>query len=155
MALLYAADLSERIEQVVDPALRAGLIVLADRYRWTPMARAAVRGVDIGWLETLFAFAPAPDLVLWLDVDVGTSLSRRDADPDAFEAGLDIGLSADTRESYALYQARLAAAFAEFAVRDGFVRVAADGPPETVEPVLEAAVDALLERGSPAPPGIA
>jgi dTMP kinase len=88
----------------VDPALRAGLVVLADRYRWTPMARAAARGVDVQWLETLFSFAPDPDLVFWLDVDVRTSLRRRDADPDAFEAGLDLGLSDDTRESYALYR---------------------------------------------------
>jgi dTMP kinase len=155
IALLYAADLAERIEQVVEPALRAGLIVLADRYRWTPMARAAARGVDVAWLATLFAFAPNPDLVLWLDVDVRTSLKRRDTDPDPFEAGLDLGLSADARESYALYQARLAAAFADFAIRDGFLRVPADGPPEAVEPVLEAAVDALLEHGPSAPPGIA
>lgn len=155
MALLYAADLAERIEQVVEPALRAGLIVLADRYRWTPMARAAARGVDPAWLETVFAFAPVPDLVLWLDVDVRTSLQRRDADPDAFEAGLDLGLSDDTRESYALYQARLAAVFAGFAARDAFLRVPADGPPDEVEPILEAAVDSLVERGSSAPPGIA
>jgi dTMP kinase len=155
MALLYAADLAERIEQVVEPALRAGLIVLADRYRWTPMARAAARGVDVAWLEALFAFAPTPDLVLWLDVDVRTSLHRRDVDPDAFEAGLDLGLSADTRESYALYQSRLAAAFADFATRDGFVRIPADGPPDVVEPMIEAMVDALLEGGPIAPPGIA
>ena len=46
------------------PALRAGLVVLADRFAWTPMARAAARGVDQGWLDLVFAFGPSPDVVL-------------------------------------------------------------------------------------------
>ena len=76
-ALLYAADLAERVEQVVMPALRAGLVVLADRYCWTPMARAEARGVDGGWLDGLFSFVPAPDAVLFLDVDAEASLARQ------------------------------------------------------------------------------
>ena len=60
MTILYAADIAERIEQVIAPALRAGLVVLADRYVYTPMARAAVRGIDEAWLGRLFSFAPPP-----------------------------------------------------------------------------------------------
>src|SRR4249920_1520054 len=74
-ALLYAADLAERIEQVVVPSLRAGLVVIADRYRWTPMARAEARGVDPAWLVALFSFAPPPDAVFFLDVDAEASLA--------------------------------------------------------------------------------
>lgn len=156
LALLYAADLAERIDQVVLPALRAGLVVLADRYCWTPMARALVRGGDPGWLETVFAFAPAPDLVVWLDVDVETSLQRRDRDPDAFEAGLDLGLSDDLRTSYAIYQSRLAEAFARFAADGGFRRLDAGRPPMVVEPELEAIVDAVVDRRRAGrPPGVA
>src|SRR4029078_10643804 len=73
-ALLYAADLAERIEQVIVPSLRAGLVVVADRYCWTPMARAEARGVDGDWLDALFAFVPPPDAVLFPDVDAAASL---------------------------------------------------------------------------------
>ena len=87
-ALLYAADLAERIEQVILPSLRAGLVVLADRYVYTPMARAATRGVDPAWLDWLFSFAPAPDLTLLLEVDAETALARQGRQRlDRYEAG--------------------------------------------------------------------
>ena len=63
-ALLDAADLTERAELVIRPALRAGLVVLADRYAWTPIARALARGVTRDWLEEVFAMLPCPDAVL-------------------------------------------------------------------------------------------
>ena len=79
------------------------------------MARAEARGVDGAWLEAVFGFAPPPDLVLFLDVDAEASLARRTNDPDPYEAGLDLGLSADVRESYRLFQARLYACFDRYA----------------------------------------
>jgi dTMP kinase len=145
MALLDAADLAERIEQVVQPSLRAGLVVLADRYLYTPMARARARGVEQAWLDTLFSFAPPPDVVLWLDLDPATALGRRDRDPPPYEAGLDLGLAADVRQSYGLFQARLAETFADYAGRYGFARFDAAGRLEEVEAPLEAAVDRLLD----------
>jgi dTMP kinase len=148
MALLYAADLAERIEQLVLPGLRAGLVVIADRYCWTPMARAEVRAVDPGWLEALFAFVPAPDAVLFLEVDAETSLTRRDRDPDPYEAGLDLGLSADVRESYRLFQARLAACFDRHALVAGFTRVAAAGASDEVEPRVVRAAESILTARS-------
>ena len=146
MALLYAADVAERIEQLVVPSLRAGLVVLADRYVYTPMARAAARGVDQAWVDAVFAFAPQPDAVLWLEVDPATALARRDRDPDAYEAGLDLGLASDVRQSYGLFQARLAATFASYAERYAFVGVDATAPVEAVQPVLESLVDRLVEE---------
>ncbi len=144
LALLYAADLAERLELTIGPALQAGLVVLVDRYTATPQVRAAVRGVDPAWLAAVFAFAPPPDLVVWLDVSVETSLGRRDREPHPYEAGLDLGLASDLHESYRLYQSRLGALFTELAARDGFVRIDADGPPVLVEPRIEAAVDRHL-----------
>lgn len=144
IALLSAADLAERIDQVIEPALRAGLVVVADRWTQTPTARAEVRGVDRAWLDGLFSFAPAPDLVALLDVDAATSLARR-GEPDPYEAGIDLQLSPDLRESYRLFQARLAAWFDREATRAGFLRLSAASSVERVEARLERAVDRLLD----------
>ena len=147
-ALLYAADLAERIEQVVIPSLRAGLVVVADRYRWTPMARAEARGVDGEWLEAVFGFAPTPDLVLFLDVDAEASLARRTNDPDPYEAGLDLGLSADVRESYRLFQARLYACFDRYASGAGFTRIRTTASIEVVGQRILRAVETVLAARS-------
>jgi dTMP kinase len=143
-ALLYAADLAERIEQVVVPSLRAGLVVIADRYCWTPMARAEARGVDASWLDALFGFVPPPDAVLFLGVDAEASLARRAGDPDPYEAGLDLGLSADVRESYRLFQERLYACFDRYASRVAFTQIPAAAPIEVVGQRLLHAADAVL-----------
>lgn len=144
-ALLDAADLAERAELVIRPALRAGLLVLADRYAWTPMARALARGVGVDWLEEVFSVLPPPDAVLYLDLDPATALARRSRELDAYEAGLDLGLAVDVRESYLLFGARLAGAFEANADRWGFTRVDADGPVEVVDRRLRAAVEPLLD----------
>jgi dTMP kinase len=143
-ALLYAADLAERVEQVVIPALRAGMIVIADRYCWTPMARAAARGVDPAWLAAAFGFVPPPDAVLFLDVDADASLARRPEDPDPYEAGLDLGLSPDLRESYRLFQMRLYACFDGYADQAGFTRIKATASVEQVGQRVLRTTDAVL-----------
>ncbi|HLY13510.1 MAG TPA: dTMP kinase [Candidatus Limnocylindrales bacterium] len=143
--LLYAADLAERIEQVILPSLQAGLVVLADRYVYTPMARAETRGVDGAWLERLFSFAPSPDLTLLLDVDPATALARQGRQgPDRYEAGMDLGLSRDAIKSFRLFQDRLRDWFEEHRERYGFRRIDARGEPEAVAALIEPVVDGLL-----------
>lgn len=149
-ALLYAADLAERVEQVVMPALRAGLVVVADRYCWTPMARAEARGVDGSWLDALFAFVPAPDAALFLDVDADASLARHVGDPDPYEAGVDVGLSLDVRESYRLFAGRLYECFDRYAGPAGFTRIrAADSIEQVGQGLLRAADLVLAARAEP------
>ncbi len=144
-ALLYAADLAERIEQVILPSLRAGLVVLADRYVYTPMARAATRGVDPEWLDWLFSFAPAPDLTLLLEVDAETALARQGRQRlDRYEAGMDLGLSSDALESFRLFQDRLHAWFELHAGRYNFTRIEARGTPDAVAARIEPVLDAFL-----------
>ena len=145
-ALLYAADLAELVEQVIGPSLRAGLVVIADRYCWTPMARAEARGVDRSWLDAVFGFIPPPDAVLFLDVDAEASLARRPDDPDPYEAGLDLGLSADLRESYRLFQGRLQACFDRYADPARFTRIAGAASVEVVGQRVLRAADAVLAR---------
>lgn len=144
--LLYAADLAERIEQVILPSLRAGLVVLADRYVYTPIARAAIRGVDPEWLDQLFSFAPAPDLTLLLDVDAETALARQGRHrPDRYEAGMDLGLSSDALQSFRLFQDRLHDWFETQTARYAFVRIEARGSPDAVARLIEPVIDTLLD----------
>jgi len=152
-ALLYAADLAERVEQVVMPALRAGLVVVADRYCWTPMARAEARGVDGAWLGALFAFVPPPDAVMFLDVDAEASLARHADDPDPYEAGLDLGLSADVRESYRLFAERLYGCFDRYAGPAGFTRIRAAASIEQVGQRVLRSADSVLAVRTDARPG--
>jgi dTMP kinase len=143
--LLYAADLAERIEQVILPSLQAGLVVLADRYVYTPMARAATRGVDPAWLDRLFAFVPPPDLTLVLDVDAATAVARQGRrGPDRYEAGMDLGLSSDALQSFRLFQDRLREWFERGTDRYGFCRIDARGAPDAVAARIEPVVDAML-----------
>lgn len=144
-ALLDAADLAERADLVIRPALRAGLVVLADRYAPTPIARAVARGVDQAWLEDVFGSVPVPDAVLYLDVEPADALARRTRQLDAWEAGMDLGLARDVRESYLLFGARLAAAFEANAARWGMTTVDADGPVDAVAARIRAAAEAVLE----------
>ncbi len=74
--LLYATDFADRLEKEIIPALKAGFIVLADRYIFTALARAGVRGVDRPWLRSLYGFAIAPHLVFYLKIDVDTLIRR-------------------------------------------------------------------------------
>ncbi|HVA85788.1 MAG TPA: hypothetical protein VNF73_05625 [Candidatus Saccharimonadales bacterium] len=145
--LLYAADLAERMEQLILPALRAGLVVLADRYAYTPMARAEARGLDRAWVEKLFSFVVPADLVLFLDVDPATILQRRPLQPtvDPYEAGADLRLSADVLEGYRLFQDRLYRCFSRYVERYGLRRVPAAGTIHQVERGLERAALALIE----------
>ena len=143
-ALLDAADLAERAELVILPALRAGLVVLADRYACTPMARAIARGVDPDWLEEIHATLPRPDAVLFLDLDPGTALARRTGELDAYEAGMDQGLAEDVRASYRLFGARLAATFEANVARWGLTRVAAGGTVDEVAARLVTTCEQLL-----------
>ena len=74
--LLYATDFADRLEKEIIPALKAGFVVLSDRYIFTALARAGVRGVDRQWLRNLYGFAIAPHLVFYLNVDVKTLIGR-------------------------------------------------------------------------------
>src|SRR5687767_15476481 len=74
--LLYACDFADRLEKEIIPALKAGFIVLADRYIYSALARAGVRGVDSQWIRRLYGFAISPHLVFYLKMDVD-ALARR------------------------------------------------------------------------------
>lgn len=114
LSLFYAADFADQLENKIIPALRAGYIVLADRYIYTLMAREAVRGISRRWSHNLFSFALVPDLVFYLDVEPEELVHRvfqKNAYLDYYESGTDMGLSDDMFESFLKYQRMMAREF--------------------------------------------
>jgi dTMP kinase len=109
-SLLQATDFADRWENRILPMLKAGVIVLADRYAFTAFARDVARGVDPDWVRNLYSFAPLPDLVLYfrvpLDVAVSRILSSR-AKIKYYEAGMDLGLSENKVTSFRLFQQKI------------------------------------------------
>jgi dTMP kinase len=109
-SLIHAADLADRMERQILPALKAGAIVLADRYIYTAFGRDAARGVAPTWVRKVYAFAVKPTVAFYFRVPLEESLKRiLGGRPQLkyYEAGLDIGLSDDAAESFALFQSRI------------------------------------------------
>jgi dTMP kinase len=108
--LIHAADLADRIEHQILPALRAGAIVLADRYIYTAFARDAARGVDREWVRAIYRFAVRPTMAFYFRVPLDESLQRilvGRPELKYYEAGQDVGLSDDPYESFRLFQNRI------------------------------------------------
>jgi dTMP kinase len=109
-SLVHAADLADRMERQVIPALRAGAIVLADRYIYTAFARDGARGVDPKWVRKLYSFAVRPTVAFYFQVPLDEALRRINVGRPTlkwYEAGLDLGLSSDPNESFRLFQKRI------------------------------------------------
>ena len=109
-SLIHATDFADRTEQQIVPALKAGAIVLADRYVYTAFARDAARGVSASWVRNLYSFSVKPDLAFYFRVPLEVSLDRiltGRAQLKFYEAGMDIGLADKPEESFKLFQARI------------------------------------------------
>ena len=108
-SLLHAVDFADRLKQVIAPALKAGFIVLADRYAYTAFARDVARGVDPKWVREVYNFAIKPDLTIYFDIDPKTSMERIcfNRTPKFYEAGMDLKLSSDPFESYIMFQSKV------------------------------------------------
>ncbi|MGA6991431.1 MAG: thymidylate kinase [Nitrososphaeraceae archaeon] len=126
LSLFYAADFADQLENKIIPALRAGYIVLADRYIFTLMARDAVRRISRTWSHALYGFALKPDLVFYLDVDPNELIHRvfqKNLSLDYYESGADVGLSEDMFESFIMYQNMLAKEFQRMQKRYGLIPI--------------------------------
>jgi dTMP kinase len=107
--LLYATDFADRLEKEIIPALKAGFIVLSDRYLFTALARAGVRGIDRSWIRNLYGFAIAPHLVFYLKIDERTLIRRvlESRGMNFWESGMDLKLADDIYDSFKAYQRAL------------------------------------------------
>lgn len=123
--LFYATDFADRLENDILPALRAGFVVLTDRYFYSIMARSIVRGIDRGWLRDLYRFAPMPHGVLYLKISVPELVPRVVARGvfDYWESGMDFQEEADVYRSFTRYQTRLLNVFEELATEYRFQTV--------------------------------
>lgn len=109
-SLLQATDFADRWENYMLPMLKAGVIVLADRFAFTAFARDVARGVDPSWVRNLYSFAPQPDIAFYFRVPVGVAVERimsGRTDLKYYEAGMDLGLSDNRVTSFRLFQQRI------------------------------------------------
>ncbi len=109
-SLLHATDFADRFTYQILPPLKAGMVVIADRYAFTAFARDTARGVDPQWVREVYSFAVRPDVTFYFKVPLQVSLDRitnARKKIKYYEAGMDLGLSSDTDESFYLFQGRV------------------------------------------------
>jgi dTMP kinase len=120
-SLIHASDFADRYEALILPHLRAGYIVLADRYIYTAFARDMARGVDPEWVRNLYSFAVRPSLAVYFQVPLDVAVERIIRSRPRLkyhEAGLDLGLSTDPVESFTRFQGRIKQHYDEMAARE-------------------------------------
>ena len=144
-SLIHATDLADRIERHIIPPLKAGAIVLADRYIYTAFARDVVRGVSQRWVRELYRFAVRPTIAFYFRVPLEISLRRilgARAGLKYYEAGMDLDLSEDIEDSFRLFQSRIRDQYERMVEEFGLTVIDATRPIE--EQQYE--VRALVER---------
>ena len=144
--LLYATDFADRLEKEIIPALKAGFIVLSDRYIYTALARAGVRGVDRTWMRNLYGFAIAPHLVFYLKIDEKTLIRRvlQSRGMDFWESGMDMKLGDDIYESFRAYQRSLLREYTSMADEFGFRVLDAKRKVDVLQDELRRQIGAFL-----------
>lgn len=147
-SLFYATDFYDQLENVIVPSLRAGMIVVADRYIYTLMARDYVRGTDKDWVRDLYSAALIPDAVFYLKVNPRNLMERnflkRDT-LDFWESGMDIGYSRNMFESFNQYQKALAGEYRRMSEQYGFISINANRSVMAAQRDLRRHLIALLD----------
>ena len=126
LGLMYATDFYDQLEHRIIPALRSGLVVLADRYVYTLIARGAVRGMSRDYLHGLYHLALKPDLTFWLNVEPAVAFEREFKKSQAvsyWEAGRDMSLSHNLYKSFIRYQTMVRREFEYLARKHNFVEI--------------------------------
>lgn len=130
-SLIHAADFADRLERTIIPPLRAGAIVLTDRYIYTAFARDAARGMDPQFVRRLYRFAPRPTVAFYFKVPLDVALNRILAGrPELkyYEAGMDLGLAEDPYRSFELFQGRILDQYSSIAPEFGLCEIDATLP---------------------------
>ncbi len=150
MQLFYATDFADRLENEMLPALRAGFVVLTDRYIYSAIARAVVRGIDPRWNRSIYGIALVPDLILYLRASGPEELVTRVLSSgrkfDYWESGMDLNLGEDFYDSFVAYQARLLREFDRMSGEYGFRTVDASRTVRRVAADLRRAVARVVDE---------
>jgi len=148
-SLLHATDFADRFDRQILPPLRAGYLVVCDRYAYTAFVRDAARGCDPNWVRTIYSFAPRPDRAYYFRVPVSVTLKRKLASRlkiNYYEAGMDLGLSDELNESYMKFQSRLKREYDRIAQTDNFTIVDSTRAVEAIQADLRANLQPLLQN---------
>ena len=149
MQLFYATDFIDRLENEMLPALRSGFVVLTDRYIFSAMARAEVRGIDSAWIRSIYSMALVPDAVFYLRISSPQQLVERVLSSgrgfDYWESGMDLGLGQDFYDSFVEYQTRILKVFDRMSGEYGFHVLNASRSVRSVAADLRRALIKLLD----------
>ncbi len=149
MQLYYATDFADRLENEILPALRAGFIVLTDRYIYSAIARAVVRGADPNWIRSIYGIALVPDAILYLRVQSAEELAARVLASgrgfDYWESGMDLGLGNDYYDSFVVYQKLLLKEFDRMKTEYSFEVIDASRPVKRVATSLRQSIKKVVD----------
>lgn len=153
-SILHATDFADRLAHLIIPPLKAGMIVCADRYVYTAFSRDVVRGVHREWVRNMYGFAVRPDLALYFKVPIETSLQRilnGRISLKFHEAGMDLGLSDDPKESYTIFQSRILEEYDAIASEYGLTVIDAALSIQKQQSSIRQIVKSMLQDYKPAP----
>jgi len=148
--LFYATDFADRLERQILPALRAGFVMLTDRYVYSLIARAIVRGADPDWIKSVFSFSLKPDAVFYLRIEVEDLVPRVLAEGgfDYWESGMDLPMGEDLYDSFVNYQRKVIHELDRLSAEYGFETLDATRPIDENAEILEERISRLLRSGS-------
>jgi dTMP kinase len=146
--LFYATDFADRLEQQIVPALRAGFVMITDRYIYSLIARAIVRGADPDWIKQVYSFALLPDAVYYLRIEAQQLVPRVLAEGpfDYWESGMDVPMGEDLYDSFVNYQGRIIRELDGLAREYGFHTLDANRDVDDIADELCASVTRVLMK---------
>ena len=151
-SLLHSTDFAHRLVYSILPPLKAGMIVLSDRYTYTAFARDVVRGVDRQWVRQVYNFAPRPDLALYFNVPIEVSVQRLlagRAQLKDYEAGMDLHLASDKVSSFKIFQGRILKEYGQIVREYGLSEIDASQSIGAQQQIVREMIDQMLETFEP------
>lgn len=147
-SLIHATDFADRYERHLAPLLRAGYLVLCDRYIFTAFARDTTRGCPMDWVRGIYSFANLPDITFFFRANLEVSLHRilcGRPQLKYFEAGMDLRLSSDPYESFRIFQGRLLERYLAMSTEFKFTMIDANQPIEAQQSLVRQLVAAKID----------
>jgi len=153
-SILHATDFADRLAHLIIPPLKAGMIVLCDRYIYTAFSRDVVRGVDNQWVRDLYGFAVKPNIAFYFKVPIEVSLKRILTGREAlkyYEAGMDLGLHDDPKQSFRIFQSRVIEEYDKIAAEYELIVMDATESIKTQQALMRDVIKILLNNYQPVP----